>query len=196
MNRFAILVLPICLSLSNRAFCAATVQHDTDQKFVTAHGYIQLRYTGVNNHASTFGIRLLKAQLMWRPVHSLKIYSQLAYLYGTRNVDDNRVWLEDLWAEHKALNGTIRFGQLKPSFGLENMQPATTLNTMDRAVVSTNLAPDGGFSHSFGRDIGAQYQEGHPTTGQMTIGLFAGTGSGAELPMRAAGLLTLHAIKR
>ncbi len=192
----AIVAIHLSLLAAAPAMGSSPTVHKPKPKVLALHGYVQLRYTNVNSHASTFGIRFLKAQLTWHPVRSLKIYSQLAYLYGTHNVDDNRVWLEDMWAQHRLLAGTVKFGQLKPSFGLENMQPATTLLTMDRAAVSTDLAPNGGFSHSFGRDIGAQYQQGRPADGQFTLGLFAGTGSGSEAPMRATGLVTLHGIKQ
>ncbi len=162
---------------------------------LTATGYAQLRYTDVNSHARTIGLRRLKALLSWTPSKTIKVFSQLAYLYGTHNVDDNRVWLEDLWVQQKAMGGRLTFGQLKPSFGLENMQSPTLLATMDRATVSSNLAPNGGFASSFCRDIGVQWMTGSPNRADLTIGLFTGTGAGAEQPMRAAGLLTVHGIR-
>ncbi len=186
----------LCLLSSHAVLGQSALHPRLSQEYVKARGYIQLRYTDVNKHASTVGIRLLKAQLLWKPVRSLRIYSQLAYLYGTHNIDDNRIWMEDMWGQINGVDGRIRFGQFKPSFGLENMQSATSLATMDRATASTNLAPDGGLTHSFGRDIGVQYQSGSRDKGQLTIGIFAGTGSGAESPLQAAGLLCLHGIKK
>jgi phosphate-selective porin OprO/OprP len=134
---------------------------------LTLSGYGQVEYVSQETGISGFSIHRMRLSLTGEILKNIKFKLQVDAI--------KTPILLDAYVEmgfHTA--ATLRFGQFKVPFSLENQTSSGDLDTIDRSQVVTKVAPgqDNGAS---GRDIGAVLF-GKAAFLEYTIGVFNGSG--------------------
>ena len=156
--------------------------------------YVQLRYTGIADGPDLFGLRRLKLMVGGDLNPKIQWYAQGLFKEGNDSPTDGGVHFQEAWLRF-AFRKEIQLvaGQFKPAFGRERFTPDFEIYTMDRALVTDALTPDGPYIDSFYRDRGVQIDGELPRAFRYAVGVFDGRGANHRLrgigPMVVSQLL-------
>lgn len=143
-----------------------------------ASGYMQLRYSALDEAEDEFALRRLKLMLGGDLNRDWQWFAQVFFKDGNNAPNDGRVYLQEGWLRFQRFRKVqLVFGQMKPAFSLERFTPDFKLYTIERSVVVRTLVPNGEFPDSFTRDIGVQVDGGLRGRFRYAAGLFDGSGA-------------------
>ncbi len=147
-----------------------------------ASGYVQLRYTAVDDAEDLWALRRLKLMLGGDMNRDWQWFAQVFFKDGNRAPNDGRVYFQEGWLRYRR-SSKVQFviGQMKPSFGRERFTPDFELYTINRSVVVSTLIPDGEFSDSFARDLGVQVDGKLGRSFRYAAGVFDGSGANRSI---------------
>lgn len=141
-------------------------------------GYVQLRYTAVEDDQDLLALRRLKLMIGGNLSPRVQWYAQGLFKDGNASTTDGRVYFQEAWLRY-AWRKELQFaaGQFKPPFGRERFTPDFEIVTMDRSLVTDALTPAGPYADSFYRDRGIQ-ADGEPLPFlRYAAGIFDGRGA-------------------
>lgn len=105
-------------------------------------------------------------------------YVQGLYKEGNDSPTDGGVHFQEAWLRFAFRKDfQLVAGQFKPAFGRERFTPDFEIYTMDRALVTDALTPDGPYIDSFYRDRGVQLDGELPRAFRYAFGVFDGRGA-------------------
>jgi phosphate-selective porin len=141
-------------------------------------GYVQFRYTSIENEEDLFGLRRFKLMAGGNLGPRLQWYVQGLFKDGNASPTDGRGYFQEAWIRYAWRKGIqVVAGQFKPPFGRERFTPDFEIATIDRSLVTDALTPDGPYVDSFYRDRGVQI-DGEPHKRiRYAIGAFDGRGA-------------------
>jgi len=138
--------------------------------------YFQARVTDAQAAETLTGIRRSRFN-----IHGLqgtdRYLIQFFYKIGFHQTNDDRLLFHDVSWSHETPGGTLTLGQFRPAFGRQRLTGDQQILFADRAVPSDMFIPAGGFSHSFARDMGIQWEPKLPNGWIAFGGLFRGDGT-------------------
>jgi len=144
-------------------------------------GYLQVRDALMRHGGARLGLRRFKLMAPGR-LGRMGYYVQgIDKTNNDSPTDDHpylqeaRLWLDGRW-------GRLSLGQFKPPFGRERFTPDTNLPTMDRAWATDHLIPDGTLGEGFSRDLGIQWEAGHPVHAELALFEGYGANNGLRRP--------------
>ena len=107
-------------------------------------GYVQLRYTAIDNDEDLFALRRVKLMIGGNLTPRVQWYAQGLFKDGNASPTDGRAYFQETWLRY-AWRKEVQFavGQFKPPFGRERFTPDFEIVTMDRSLVTDALTPDG-----------------------------------------------------
>jgi len=145
--------------------------------------YVQLRATFPEGGGPTASVRRLKVTCEGELGRDVQYLAQGICKTGNASATDNRVYLQDALIRVRLGGGSITIGQFKPPFGLERFTPDWDLDTIDRAIMTDSLVPNGKLSkgQGFTRDYGVQW-EASLRGGRVSVAAGLFTGHGANAP--------------
>ena len=145
---------------------------------IRASGYLQLRYSGIDNREDVFALRRLKLMVGGDLNQDWQWYTQFFFRYGTTAPNDGRPYFQEGWLRYRR-HRSAQFvaGQFKPPFSRERFTPDFRLHTINRSLVVKALIPNGEFPESFTRDVGAQVDGVIRERVKYAAGLFGGFGA-------------------
>ncbi|MBI4909516.1 MAG: hypothetical protein HY820_38210 [Acidobacteria bacterium] len=141
-------------------------------------GYVQLRYTNVDNGEDLYGLRRVKLMVGGNLSPRVQWYAQALYKDGNASPTDGRVYFQEGWLRFAfRKEAQLVIGQFKPPFGRERFTPDFQILTIDRSLATDALTPDGPYIDSFYRDRGVQLDGEWRSRVRYMAGIFDGRGA-------------------
>lgn len=147
-----------------------------------AAGYLQLRYTALDEGEDRFAVRRLKLFLGGDMNRDWQWFAQFFFKHGNDSPADGRVYFQEGWIRFRRFR-SVQFvaGQFKPAFGRERFTPDFEMYTIARSLVVRTLVPNGEFPESFTRDVGVQVDGVAGSRFRYAAGIFAGAGANRSI---------------
>ena len=134
-------------------------------------GYLQTRFSSDFQSSTGFSVRRAKLYATSIAPFDTNLSGRMQAIFRWQNA--GTFTLQDVYAEYRLADISVRAGQFVPGFSLQRLQPDAAMPVVERALAVDALTPA---AETYARDIGAEFTVRPIADVQVSVGAFNGNG--------------------